>query len=83
MLWPWAELAPAAAVKVGVAKLPLKDDQIPNLRKWAKQMIQVPVIKELLLTPDLVKEIIEERKNNTLDYDVISSKSRANAVAKL
>lgn len=83
MLWPWAELSPAAAAKVGVAKLPLKDGQIPNLRKWVKQMIQVPVIKELFLPPELVKEIIEARKNNALDYDVISSKSKANAVAKL
>jgi len=79
MLWPWVELIPFLPVKLGVEKLPLKDEHIPSLRKWAKTMLEVPVVKELVLPPELVIEIAEARKNNTLDYDVISKKSLANA----
>ncbi|CAH1104325.1 unnamed protein product [Psylliodes chrysocephalus] len=48
MIWPWAERAGSITCKLG-KKLPLKDSDIPLLRKWRKSMLQHPVCKELYI----------------------------------
>nr|QVK45136.1 GSTo1 [Pagiophloeus tsushimanus] len=79
MLWPWAEVVPMIAAKVGVDKLPVNDNQIPSLRIWAKTMLQVPVVKELFVPPAVLKESVKANQNNTLDYDALTSKIEESA----
>lgn len=69
MLWPWAEGVSALPGLLGVKSLNLKDDQIPKLRKWAKTMSEVPLVKELLVPIPKIVQAIADRKNNTFDYD--------------
>lgn len=71
MLWPWAERAATLPSLLGVDKLPLKNDQIPNLRKWAKTMIDVPTIKELYTPPDILVKATLARRTNTLNYAML------------
>nr|QVK45138.1 GSTo3 [Pagiophloeus tsushimanus] len=68
MLWPWAERSATIAYSVGVEKLPLKDDQIPTLRKWAKTMLKVPTVKELYTPSDIFIKAAQARKSNTFNY---------------
>ncbi|KAL1517708.1 hypothetical protein ABEB36_001440 [Hypothenemus hampei] len=81
MLWPWAEFTPLVRKKLGVEKLPLSDDRLPNIRQWAKSMKEVPVIKELQVPPEVFIEFSEARKNNSLDYDAFSDKLLSNVKA--
>nr|UUV68068.1 glutathione S-transferase [Dendroctonus rhizophagus] len=69
MLWPWAERAATLPSLLAVESLNLKDDQIPKLRKWAKTMIEVPVIKELHVPLSILTKAVEDRKTNTFDCD--------------
>nr|AJE61309.1 glutathione S-transeferase [Dendroctonus armandi] len=69
MLWPWAEGVSALPGLLGVKSLNLKDDQIPKLRKWAKTMSEVPLVKELLVPIPKIVQAIADRKTNTFDYD--------------
>lgn len=71
MLWPFAERTATLPKALGVEKLPLKDDQIPNLRKWVKVMKTVPVIQELFTPPEILYKAAEARKNGTLNYAVL------------
>uniref|UniRef100_A0A6P7FV64 Glutathione S-transferase omega-1-like n=1 Tax=Diabrotica virgifera virgifera TaxID=50390 RepID=A0A6P7FV64_DIAVI len=49
MIWPWAERAGCIGIKLQ-QKLPLKDSDIPLLRKWRKDMMNEPVCKELYIS---------------------------------
>ncbi|CAH2006312.1 unnamed protein product [Acanthoscelides obtectus] len=46
LLWPWAERA--GVIKLMRGKLPLKDTDIPLLRKWRKVMQGYPSCAELI-----------------------------------
>ncbi|XP_072397718.1 pyrimidodiazepine synthase-like [Diabrotica undecimpunctata] len=49
MIWPWAERAGCIGIKLQ-ERLPLKDSEIPLLRKWRKDMMNEPVCKELYIS---------------------------------
>ncbi|CAH1180452.1 unnamed protein product [Phaedon cochleariae] len=48
MLWPWAERSGCIGIRLGY-KLPFKDEDIPLIRQWKKDMGQQPVCQELLV----------------------------------
>lgn len=60
MLWPWAERAPCIGFKLG-QKLPIKDDQIPVLRRWRKTMHQDAICSELYNPPEKFWMIVEAK----------------------
>nr|AVT42188.1 glutathione S-transferase o2 [Lissorhoptrus oryzophilus] len=71
MLWPFAERAAVIPLKLG-QKLPLKDDQIPTLRKWAKAMREDPTVKEVLISPERHYKILQQKLNGELvEYEKI------------
>ncbi|KAJ8919835.1 hypothetical protein NQ315_006364 [Exocentrus adspersus] len=71
MLWPWAEKAGVVALKLGT-KLPVRDNQIPLLRKWRKAMHEQPVVAELYTPPETIWKLAEHRLKGTQpDYDVL------------
>lgn len=69
MLWPWAERAGCIAIKLGT-KLPVKDDQIPLLRKWRKAMRDHPICAEIYIPPEIFWKVAESKlKGNEPRYD--------------
>jgi glutathione S-transferase len=70
MLWPWAERAGCISIKFG-QKLPLKNEDIPSLRKWAKALRQDPVVSSTYEGPEKYYKISKgiRTKDPELDYD--------------
>ncbi|XP_030749985.1 pyrimidodiazepine synthase-like isoform X3 [Sitophilus oryzae] len=71
MLWPWAERAGTIAIKLG-KKLPIEDNQIPNLRAWRKALKVDPVASELYHGPEIFWKVAQFKlKNAEPNYDSI------------
>uniref|UniRef100_V5GSN4 Glutathione S-transferase omega-1 n=1 Tax=Anoplophora glabripennis TaxID=217634 RepID=V5GSN4_ANOGL len=64
MLWPWAEKTECIEIKQGT-KLPVKDDQIPLLRKWRKTMRDYPIVKEIYTPPEVFWKVAECKLTGT------------------
>ncbi|CAH0545964.1 unnamed protein product [Brassicogethes aeneus] len=71
MLWPWGERAACVAV-VLKEKLPIKDDDIPNVRKWRKEMRKQPACDAIYNGPEKFWKCVEAKlKEEKIDYDSV------------
>ncbi|CAH1104329.1 unnamed protein product [Psylliodes chrysocephalus] len=61
MIWPYAERSGCITCKLG-RKLPLKDTDVPLLRKWRKSMLQHPVCKGLYIDGERFWKILRPWK---------------------
>ncbi|CAH1953383.1 unnamed protein product [Acanthoscelides obtectus] len=62
LIWPWAERAGLITLMKG--KLPLKDTDIPLLRKWRKVMQGYPICAELISPIETHLKMYQAKMNN-------------------
>nr|CAH7731289.1 unnamed protein product [Callosobruchus chinensis] len=62
LMWPWAERAGLITLTKG--KLPLKDTDLPLLRKWRKTMQEYPVCVELMSPIEIHLKMYQAKLNN-------------------
>nr|AVT42187.1 glutathione S-transferase o1 [Lissorhoptrus oryzophilus] len=73
MLWPFAEITTVIPLKLG-QKLPLQDNQLPNLRKWVKTISKEPLIRELSIPPEVFWKIWQQKCfEGRVDYESINN----------
>lgn len=71
MIWPWAERVGVLPLLYSSDKVPVNDNDFPKLRAWYAALLQQPVIKETVLSPERFYKLLLQYKDGQVDYDSI------------